>query len=113
MPVNAEPTNPPRRKRHRLRWIILWMMAIIFAGAFIVIKWGDSEKMPGFVKVWKLRADVLRNQVKYGRDKNETLEARRRLVRVLLAQGSYKALEKQYRAFLSSDERMKGTNSFS
>src|SRR5437868_5964920 len=103
--MNAEPPQPPRRERPVFRWVFLTLTLLLLASTAAFFKWGDSEKLPGFAKVWKLRGDVLVNQIRFGRDASETHAARWNLAFLLIAQGSYGAAENQYRALLASDKR--------
>ena len=67
MPDPAEPTKEPRRQRHYFGWVMLGMVVLLFASTAALFKWGDMEKMPGFVQIWKARGDVLVSQIRFGR----------------------------------------------
>lgn len=108
--MNAEPSKTPRRKKHLLRWMIFGMALCVLAGAFVILKWGDSENIPGFVKILKLRGKVFFTRVVHGRDSEQRWSAPLFLSERLAADGSYGSLEKQYRALLALDERVSGTN---
>ncbi len=87
------------------------MTLLILAGVFLIFKWDNSDTMPGFAKIWKLRASVLQSQIRFGRDSQQTQLARWLLAEALFAQGSYGAAENQYRANLASQQRVHGANS--
>src|SRR5438045_509262 len=99
--MNAETPQPPRRERHLFRWFLLSLLVLLFASTAALFQWGDMESMPGFVKIWKLRGEVLVCQIRYGRDNQGTQDARLIVAKGLVAQGSYKSAENQYRAMLA------------
>ncbi len=111
MKANLYPPGQPRPPRHLLRWIILGMALLILAGVFVIFNWNNSDTMPGFAKIWKLRASAQLKQIRSGRDSQQTQLARWLLAEALFAQGSYGSAENQYRANLASQQRVHGTNS--
>src|SRR4051812_711607 len=98
----VEPSEPRPRQRHLGTWLFGAMLGLIFASTAALFQWGEMKYAPGFVKIWKLRGDVLATQYKYGRDSGQTLDARFALGWKLFADGSYKAAGKQFRVVFAS-----------
>ena len=95
MQHHAEPLQPPRRERRVFRWVVVSLTVLLLASITALFLWGDSEKLPGFAKVWKLRGELLVCQIRYGRDKDETHSARLYLAYELEEQGFYGSADYQ------------------
>src|SRR4051812_31310975 len=103
--MNAEPSEARPRQRQLGTWLLVAMLVLLFASSAVMYRVMTMANPPDHVQIWKLRGEVLVNQLRYGRDDPSTRFARKELSFVLMDQGAYASAEKQWRSQARSYER--------
>ncbi|MDB6031225.1 MAG: hypothetical protein JWM16_1563 [Verrucomicrobiales bacterium] len=108
MHTNSELAKPRPRATHVFPWLCLTLLVLLFASKTALFGRGDLEQRWGFVKILKLRGEVLVSQVRYGRDHINTRNKRVNLTRELRDQRQYAAATKEWRSVNRSSSRARG-----